>query len=42
LTSIFNEWLEDRSSLISMAINSRRLAKVDAAELVADICMETA
>ena len=42
LTSIFNEWLEDRSSLISMAINSRRLAKVGAPELVADICMETA
>ena len=42
LASILNEWLGDRSNLISMAINSRRLAKVDAADLVVDICMEVA
>ncbi|MGY8817418.1 MAG: undecaprenyldiphospho-muramoylpentapeptide beta-N-acetylglucosaminyltransferase [Pseudomonadales bacterium] len=42
LASILNEWLGDRSNLISMAINSRRLAKVDATDLVVDICMEVA
>ena len=40
LVDVFHEWLESRKKLNSMAINARRLAKPDSAELVADVCLE--
>ncbi|MAD57491.1 MAG: undecaprenyldiphospho-muramoylpentapeptide beta-N-acetylglucosaminyltransferase [Porticoccus sp.] len=40
LVSILNKWLGDPKILISMAKNAKKSSKLDAAELIADICME--
>jgi len=40
LVAVLHGWLESRKKLNSMAINARRLAKPDSAELVANICLE--
>ena len=40
LAELLQHWLSDKSQLLSMAVNARRLAKTGAAQAVANACEE--